>query len=232
VGKLEHRRLGNGDWPLVVIDDFYEAPQSLLGQAGDISNFSSYEHDYYPGIKQAINDEQYANNFERYQAALSDIFGECHTLQETTYAIANTAPDALLPIQRVPHYDTADTSQLALVHYLCGPSCGGTAFYQHRSTALECISSQNERMFQQALGREATTHGLPPAKYASGSTDLFKQVGIVEAKFNRAIVYPASLLHSGVINWAHLSEQDSETPLRHRRLTITARVLKMSSPSV
>lgn len=215
---LEHRVIGVGRWPIVVIDDFHSDPMLLVDTAGDISNFKPYKNDYYPGVKQSADNGLYANNLERYSDALSPTFGAISNLQGSTYAIANSKPTELLPIQRIPHYDTADRHQLALVHYLCAPEWGGTAFYRHRSTNIECINDQNEQTFQQTLGREATTHGLPPADYINGDTSLFEQIGIVDARFNRAVIYPASLLHSGAIRRHQVCGVNVTT----MRLTITA----------
>jgi len=119
-----HFYMGNGHWPVVVIDDFYHNPAELLESAGNLSSFKPYENDFYPGVKKAADNEQCANNFARYDEALSGVFGELERLQKSTYAIANRAPTDLLPIQRVPHYDTNDTQQLALVHYLCAANFG------------------------------------------------------------------------------------------------------------
>jgi hypothetical protein len=234
VGILEHFSIGTGRWPIVVIDDFHEDPIMLVNNAGDISSFESYKNDFYPGVKQPVNDSNYALNFARYADDFSRMLGmegsRLGGLQRSTYAIANSAPAELLPIQRIPHYDTADLKQFALVHYLCEPEWGGTAFYRHRSTNIERVEGQSEQAFQYALGREASTHGLPPAEYANSNTPLFEQIGNVDAKFNRAVIYPASLFHSGNIRLHSLSHKPGDTgqegisTLSAMRLTITSQM--------
>jgi len=226
MAQLQCYNVGDGGWPVVVIDDFHDAPMDLLDNAGEFSKFKSYENDFYPGVKRAVDNDQYAKNFQRHADALANTFGKLEVLQESTYAIANTAPADLLPIQRVPHYDTADTLQLALVHYLCASDHGGTGFYRHRSTNIERISPDSVRTYQQAIGREATTHGLPPAQYINGDTDLFKRIGMVDAKFNRAVIYPASLLHSGLIKRHEVRRQIDGLNPATLRLTITANLMR------
>jgi len=218
MGKLEHHLVGHGRWPMVVIDDFYSEPRSLVDRAGALSDFGSNARDYYPGVKRPVDHGLYAKNIRKYSEALSLSFGKVSDLIDSTYAIANRKPAELLPIQCIPHYDTADQNQLALVHYLCDRKCGGTAFYRHRSTKIERVSTRNEALFQQALGREATTHGLPAADYVDGDTNLFEKIASVDALFNRAIIYPASLLHSGAIQPLARSSHAVAT----MRLTITA----------
>ncbi|MDB5676250.1 MAG: hypothetical protein JWM65_3232, partial [Sphingomonas bacterium] len=41
--------------------------------------------------------------------------------------------------------------------------------------------------------------GPPPPDYWTGDGALFERIFAVEAKYNRAIVYPSFLLHSGLI---------------------------------
>jgi hypothetical protein len=239
VDKLEQFFIGIGCWPIVVIDDFHQDPMSLINKAGDISSFKQYKNDFYPGVKRSVDDVNYAKIIERYADDISRMLGivggTVGGLQCSAYAIANSVPSDLLPIQRIPHYDTADLQQFALVHYLCTSEWGGTAFYRHRSTKIERINGQSEQVFQQALGREATTHGLPPAEYVNGDTQLFEQIGMVDAKFNRAVIYPASLLHSGNIRLHPLSHKQMgsgqggasqlrASQLSAMRLTITSHV--------
>lgn len=235
MGKVEHFYFGAGQWPIVVIDNFHDDPISLVVSAGNISHFETYKNDFYPGVKRPLDDTRYASDFARYADDFSRTLGRVGSLHCSAYAIANSVPSNLLPIQRVPHYDTANHQQFALVHYLCMREWGGTAFYRHRSTNIERVDGQNEHVFQYALGREATTHGLPPAEYISGDTQLFEQIGIVDAKFNRAVMYPASLLHSGNIRLGPVhhkqlntsqgvTSQANSKQVSEMRLTITSQV--------
>ena len=41
--------------------------------------------------------------------------------------------------------------------------------------------------------------GLPPASYITGDTALFERTMTAEARYNRALLYPSYLLHSGAI---------------------------------
>lgn len=217
--KFEQRFIGIGGWPIAIIDDFHEDPMTLIKMAGNISNFEEYKNDFYPGVKQVLSNNAYATKLDSYADVLLSSFGQIGYLQNSAYAIANIELSELLAIQRIPHYDSINRLEYALVHYLCAPKWGGTAFYRHRSTKIERIEGQNERDFQQTLGREATTHGLPVAGYINGDTDLFEQIGVVDARFNRAVIYPASLLHSGAIAPQQVQRMCS---INEMRLTITS----------
>ena len=118
----------------------------------------------------------------------------------------------------MPHFDTTAANQLAVVHYLCGPEHGGTSFYRHRSTGFETISHERLHRYAATLKREVMTEHPPSAKYMEGDDSLFVRIAKFEARCNRALIYPSSVLHSGDIPrvWP------PETPLRAVRLTVNS----------
>jgi hypothetical protein len=131
------------------------------------------------------------------------------------------ATACLIPIQCIPHYDSSDTHQFAVVHYLCGEHHGGTSFYRHRQTGYESISAARSGQYIKTLDREATSRGLPKADYINGDSELFERVASVDAKFNRAIFYCSNLLHSGNIQAANGLNSDP----RIGRLTATTSLI-------
>jgi hypothetical protein len=119
-------------------------------------------------------------------------------LTEASFSVVSTPPDALQPVQRVPHFDSPDQSVLAMLHYLRVPEGSGTAFYRHRSTGIERVANDNVGRLAASADRELTNN--PPAsRYFGGSDLFFEQIGKVEAVPDRLIIYHGSLLHSGVI---------------------------------
>lgn len=134
------------------------------------------------------------------------------------FSVVTTASSDLLPIQRIPHYDSTDPTLLAAVIYLCGPEFGGTAFYRHRRTGYEEITAQNVGNYQLALNSDMRIHGPPPRHYMNGDSVLFETIFSNDSKFNGAIVYPARILHA-----AKIDKQFSPPQQRSDwRLTITA----------
>lgn len=195
--------------PLLVIDNFSPAADTLVVAAQDEQRFALPAGDYYPGIKATVQCPDYATMFEVFRERIVEVFGLQQSNQmrvdNSCYAIANTPADKLLPIQSIPHFDTCDAQQLAAVHYLCNASFGGTSFYQHRATGFEAISADRSATYQRVLGHQATSQGLPPCGYINGSTPLFKKIAEVEVDFNRVVIYRSSVLHSG--NIRHLSDR-------------------------
>ena len=134
------------------------------------------------------------------------------------YSIVTTASRDLLPIQRIPHYDSTDPHLFAAVIYLCDARFSGTSFYRHRKTGYEQITTANQKNYRVALDHEMRVQGLPPNEYVNGDGPLFEVIFSNELEFNSAIVYPGSVLHAANI------EKQFEPPREQSdwRLTVTS----------
>jgi hypothetical protein len=100
-------------------------------------------------------------------------------------------------LQRVPHFDSTNRNGLASVHYLFRGNLGGTAFYRHRSTGFECIDESRKAHYFEILNQESTGPHAPAPGYINGDTPLFEQIGKQDGVFNRILIYPRNILHSG-----------------------------------
>jgi hypothetical protein len=134
------------------------------------------------------------------------------------FSVVTTAAKDLLPIQRIPHYDSTDPGLFAAVIYLCDTRFSGTSFYRHRKTGYEEITGENQGNYRLALDHEMRTHGPPPKEYVSGDSSLFEVVFSNELTFNSAIVYPARALHAANIKKQFEPPQEKS----EWRLTVTA----------
>ena len=159
----------------------------------------------YPG-KRKLVPAQYGDQIcHNYLALFKSFFGVENATQAKTVtsalAIADTPVQKLRPMQMVPHLDTPHNNQFAVVHYLCSAEHGGTSFYRHRKTSYEVITQARLFNYGTQLKKEAIASKLHESpRYMNGSDHMFEQIHLVEAKFNRAIIYPSNLLHSGNIN--------------------------------
>ena len=134
------------------------------------------------------------------------------------FSVVTTAAKDLLPIQRIPHYDSTDPGLFAAVIYLCDTRFSGTSFYRHRKTGYEEITRENQENYRLALDHEMRTRGPPPKEYVNGDSSLFEVVFSNELTFNSAIVYPGRALHA-----ANIKEQfDTPQEKSEWRLTVTA----------
>ena len=207
---------------VAVIENFAQDPAALIAHAENGEPFRGAAGDLYPGIRKSAPPE-YANDFcARYGEVIREHFelpaGSVPRVIFSAFSITTTQPQRLRPVQRVPHFDTSAATQLAIVHYLCGPEHGGTSFYRHRSTGFETISQERLQTYAETLKREVMTEHPPPAKYMDGDDPLFIRISTFEARFNRALVYASNVLHSGDIRRI----SSPETAPRDARLTINS----------
>jgi len=131
----------------------------------------------------------------------SEIFGlakhiEC---ESASYSLVTLPPEKLSASQCIPHVDDVNPNILAIMHYLKGPEENGTAFYRHKRTGFETITSQRYETYQAALKKDDEAYGPPPQNYICGDTERYEMIGNVEAKADRLIIYRGYMLHSGQI---------------------------------
>lgn len=207
---LHHRRMhrptlridfvGNARAPVAVIDDFHPDPQSLIAQAEANQGFSDSSR-FYPGIRAQGSFEYVKWLCETLRSLMPDGFGPPNSVKPTecNYSLVTRRPEETIPFQRIPHFDGTDGGKIAVLHYLCRPEQGGTAFYRHRATGYEQINPANVKHYAQAIDDEMGVHGVPPPGYVNGSTALFERIAAYDAAFNRALVYRGTSLHSGSI---------------------------------
>jgi hypothetical protein len=181
--------------PVIVIDDFVAQPEQLRDDASMLGFKPIGPH--YPGVRAEVPSALVARFTKDIQATLAEVFELSNPLDiiESYYSLVTTPPDALTPIQRLPHFDSVEPNRIALLHYIT-PNCrGGTAFFRHRATGYEVINQARLADYSAALESDIKSHGLPGAAYIAGDTKIYERVALYEAKFNRAIMYRGNTLH-------------------------------------
>ncbi len=196
--------LGQEKNPLLIIDNFFAAPEHLLEQANSEPGFTAQASDFYPGLRKQIIGDYPAQSLQTVIPLIHDIFSIAPErkaqLSLCAFSLTTTAPEKLRPIQSVPHIDTHDPLQFAMVHYLCAESFGGTSFYRHRSTGHESITQERLTDYFKILKQEVMDEQQTRFNYINGDTRLFERIYQVPVVFNRAIVYRSNQLHSGDIS--------------------------------
>lgn len=193
------RRIGHEREPIVIIDNFSSDPASLLEQAAGLSFRALGPH--YPGVRSPARPAYLAERMDVLQRVLADVFGlaDGADLVECNYSIVTTPPRALTRFQSLPHFDSTEPENIAVLHYMCAPSQGGTAFYRHRATGFETVSPSRLEDYASVLEDEIARGRQPDAGYMREDTALFEQTYKVEAAFNRLVIYRGWSLHSGAI---------------------------------
>ena len=197
--KPELRRVGEAQNPVVVVDDFTGAVDEVVELAAAMAPFPASSGSYYPGLRQpiAVGDAAY-NYVERLLRAAGPFIGggfdvDTFELLEASFSMVTTAPSALDPAQRAPHFDSTDPDYLALLHYLSDTP--GTAFFRQRATGIELVDDGNvDRFVATARRVNGDLSG-----YTHGSNQHYEQIGQVEGVRDRLAIYRGSMLHSGII---------------------------------
>ncbi|MBB5211903.1 DUF6445 family protein [Microbulbifer hydrolyticus] len=200
--RCEVVSVGNEQLPVLVVDGLAAEPELLLEYAAAAPGFSARAGDYYPGLRKPLPSAYTENLCATLDKTLREVFQLPSTAAAEpllcALSIATTPAEKLRPIQRLPHFDSSDPNQLAVVHYLCPPQLGGTAFYRHRASGFESIDA--DRLYGYAAALKQQVMASPPQGYTSGDSQLFVQTARFDAQFNRALIYRGNQLHSGLIN--------------------------------
>jgi Family of unknown function (DUF6445) len=209
----------NQNHKLVTIDSLLETPERVISDAF-LQDFAKISPQY-PGERSALDPAVCAAWLAQLSPLLDQWFGPYGRAWEMQawYSLVTTPPAALEPIQRLPHVDGTDPTQVAMMLYLNRTTThGGTAFFRHRSTGLEALTASDFPHYAAALNADVARTGLPPAAYTTDGAPHFERTHVVPGHFNSAVFYRGNILHSGVI--------DNDAPLspdpREGRLTINA----------
>ena len=192
-------RHGRERQPIIVADDLLAEPEqwralASRGRYGRIGPF-------YPGLRAAVAPTAAELMRDEMAAAIGETFGldPVPPVLEAYFSIVTTPPEALAPIQRLPHFDGLEPERIAILVYLSGAGQGGTAFYRQRATGFETVDAERFPAFEAALEAGVAEHGLPPAAYIDGDTELYERIARYEARPNRALVYRGHSLHCAAI---------------------------------
>ena len=216
------RSIDIGGQCIVFIDDFLHDPMALVDLACS-SHFEpppqSVDRKGYPGLRAPAP----AAYTEVLTALLDPLIKVNFQVPDhldikvglSAFSLTATAPEALGPLQRSPHFDASTPHFMAALLYLCDTTHGGTGFYRHNATGWQRITAANREKYLDVRHAELN-RAVPPARYFDRSDAHFTFLGMIPARFNRLVVYPGSLLHSACIDPARSLSSDP----RHGRLTI------------
>nr|WP_010130491.1 DUF6445 family protein [Microbulbifer agarilyticus] len=207
--------------PVVIIDDLYPDAEQLISTAEHAHWIR--ENPNYPGIRAQVPADYLSKTLKLAAEAIRQAFGlDLHNGLASAairnafccFSLVTQPPETLKPIQSLPHFDAVTGQQLAMLHYLCDEPFSGTRFFKHKESGLENVLHEQASAYQTQVG---TLLGSVKPGYASQCNEWYEAIGDVAAKFNRVAFYPASLLHSGVVDNGELLSDSA----RHGRLTIT-----------
>jgi hypothetical protein len=197
--RMEIVRQGVERQPVIVIDDVLAEPEAWRALAGRLEY--GQIGSYYPGLRAPVPQGAAEGMRDELEGVLASTFdlNPVPPVFECYFSLVTTAPEALAPIQRLPHVDGLEQARIAILIFLSGTEMGGTAFYRQRATGFETLDPERFPRFEAALRSGVAEHGLPPAGYISGDTPLYEKIASYEARPNRALIYRSRALHCAEI---------------------------------
>src|ERR1700730_8010303 len=222
-------RVGKCPIAVTVADNVLLRPRQLA-EFGLGLEFAEDDGNLYPGVRARVPAE-----FSRpFHAWLTRTLHATGVLEESSYiyddarffSIVNKSRAALLPLQRITHYDSPAPTEFAAVIYLFAGANSGTSSYRHRTTGYERIGGDNAGNYRIALNRNMKQFGPPAREYTNGSTALFERTHSVDSAFNRIVIYSGNVLHAADIDGGLFTGDD----ISQWRLTISSLINSTSQP--
>ncbi|WP_157672140.1 DUF6445 family protein [Cellvibrio sp. PSBB006] len=202
---------------VLIIDNFMQQPEHMVDYASARENFEHYTGhcNFYPGIKlpapkeysdslMAVIKPILAQGYEGISLAWDMNKADC------SLSLITIKPESLRKVQLMPHFDSTNPYQFALLLFLCNETHGGTAFYRHNTTGYETITQEKRKSFEDIYFREIEEKPLKK-EYFTDSDERFTKLGVADAKFNRMIIYRSCLLHSPYIDSTYSVDDNPKT---------------------
>jgi len=206
VEKINHQ---DPEISVHIVDDFLENSELLVDYARNQAYFGNVGDDRtaYPGIRDRL-----PRPYERLMEKIVErVYGASNpSIHRCMLSLTTVDPQQLKPAQRIPHIDACGDDQFAAIHFLCGAPHGGTAFYRYRPRDKVRIRDQDRHVIDEML-QQVSQHPQEHEAYLAGDTSFYKQELVVEAKFNRLVLYPSNLLHCALLTAPQSLKQDLKT---------------------
>jgi hypothetical protein len=219
--RVSSARVGNCPIAVTVADDVLLHPWRLA-ESGLSHEFAEDAGNLYPGVRARVP-TQFSRPFHAWLTRTlhsTGVLEESRHIQADAsfFSIVNKSRENLLPLQRIPHYDSTDPGVFAAVIYLFERANSGTSFYRHRITGYEKINGDNEDNYRTALNRNMKKSGPPAREYMNGSNELFERIHSVDSAFNRIVIYSGNVLHAADIDGSLFAGNDNS----QWRLTVSS----------
>lgn len=196
-------KIGHEQTRVLLVDNVF-ARVSDVQQLAARQTFTREEATYYPGVRARCPDVLRDTLLSASAGMIIQAYGLPQNTrfsdQGSWLSLAATPEKALHPLQCLPHFDSQLPTDFAVMLYASNPPFSGTGFYRHRPTGFENITQSRWPAFEQARKDWAHRMTKRTQSYFNHSTDEYQRLGTIDYKPNRMVVYPGTLLHSGLID--------------------------------
>lgn len=200
-------KLGNEEQPCLVIDDLITNPNDLVKVACN-SQWKNPQSHYYPGINAALPIEYIETIGMGLRATFMRAFNLAPGLELNVsgfFALTTMGLEDFGPWQKIPHFDKTFDNHYAFVHYLGQNQSGGTGMFRHLPTGFESISHKRREEYLEIITPWLESEGDDLVDFAGPNTPNFEMYASVPFKFNRAVCYPAHILHCALYDGTNQS---------------------------
>ncbi|UJF20431.1 DUF6445 family protein [Shewanella sp. OMA3-2] len=196
--------IGNEQTPIIIIDNFADDIAPLLSIARQQAKFIKDDSSYYPGVRAPLPNPYAIEVINQVFQLVYDVYKVPHHLrikpQILSFSLISQSPDSLMPLQRLPHFDTPEPYYFAILHYLNDAPHGNTAFFRHKKTGYERVNEAKMDHYFESAKAFLTDHAKDTPEYFVKSDPHYDIYHQVEYKPNRLVIYPGNLLHSTLVD--------------------------------
>lgn len=215
--SVQTMEVGNERQKILIIDNLMLNPQLMVDFAVEKAEFNLHKKagNFYPGIRLLPPREYFSCMIDVIRPILNaeyNIAGDAEmTKAECSISLLTLNPEELNSIQSLPHFDSANPNQFALLHYFCSEKHGGTAFYRNNLTGYETVTRERFEHYTTSFMKDIEKNGPPKQEYIVDTNERFTKLGHVDVKYNRMIIYRSCLLHSAHVDPAVSVDTDPRT---------------------
>lgn len=196
-------RIGREKTALYVVDNTLLEIEKLLAFSQKSEYLSGTEKQGYPGRRSLLPSQYIEFLSSALEPTLRKLYDIPNSLKmhlnESLFSLVDVPETELGPFQSIPHADSSYQYYFAILHYLSPGNHGGTGFYRHQPSGFENIYSDRVHHFERTLQQYIDFNGLPEQQYFKHSDPHFEQIASIDYLPNRVLVYPGTLLHTGLI---------------------------------
>ncbi|MDP5146778.1 DUF6445 family protein [Shewanella sp. ULN5] len=202
--KPEVYSIGQEQTPVIIIDNFADDLFTLLDIARQQVQFTKDDGSYYPGVRAPLPQRYAIEVINQVFQLIYDVYRVPHHLrikpQILSFSLISQAPDSLMPLQRLPHFDTPEPYYFAILHYLNDGPHGNTAFFRHKNTGFERINEARMEHYFTSAKAFLTDHAKDTPEYFVKSDQHYDIYHQIEYRPNRLVIYPGNMLHSTLVD--------------------------------
>lgn len=204
---IDIQTIGNEKTPILIVDDILMDCSGLINIAIKETAFGMINSSMYPGVRAILPKEYVMLVLRALAAPLYKIYGipQHKKLMPfgTYFSLVSIAQTDLHALHKAPHFDSAESLYFAMIHYLDPKPHGGTGFFRHKSTGYERIRPERKNSYLKMLKHKANNNSDGNSDESNGYVDQsdsdYELFHAVDYKPNRLVLYPGSILHSGLI---------------------------------